>query len=223
MPEEEKKWYKNTGLIIALTLAITPVIISQALDVYISIINSATDFQVHLDPVNIGTDDALKGGLARSGSHQMTIVNQSKVIGCNCHSINPYNYEIFLSEKDGPPGINITFDPPVLRLPDINQSNVIAEVSSDVITGDHQVEIEAIGGDGTKHSCYCIITVKKDSNMAVEDLKKEERAPEKLVVSNETSPPSGVSQTQASRPVADVRTVGVTQDLQISRPTGSVR
>ncbi len=227
---ENQKWYKNSGVIITMALAITPVILSQSLDVYFDIINSPTDFQVCLDSVNIGTENALiEAPSTPGGTPIMVIYNESRIIARNCHRINPYDYEIFLRVVDEPDCIEITFEPNVLRLPDNYLSTIHAKISSDISSGNHPIEIEAVGGDGTKHNSYCIITVEKNYELDTKgyrmmvDVTKDVRAPTDVGDANATSLIPEVSQDQDLRPAGDVREVEVTQQVQSVRPTGSVR
>lgn len=229
---EDKKWYKNTGVIITLALAITPVIISQIFGVYIDIINSPTDFRVSLDKVSMETIDALTESPSAPGAIPLMVIsNESRIMVKDCHCINPYSYEIFLRVVEQPPGINITFDPNVLQLPDNDSSTIIAKVSSDVCSGSHPIEIEAVGGDGTRHRCCCIITVVK----SYEPNRRGEKAYRTDVEIREGEmPPTDVEDVNASstlkvspdrdyRPSGDVRGVGVASKGQIARPKGEVR
>lgn len=229
---EDTKWYKNTGVIITLALAITPVIISQIFGVYVDIINSPTDFRVSLDKVSMETTGALTEAPSAPGAIPLMVIsNESRIKVENCHRINPYEYEIFLMVVEEPPGINITFDPNALKLPDNDSSMITAKVSSDASSGGHPIEIEAVGGDGTRHRCCCIITVVKSyeinrkgekSYRTNVEIGAGEMSPTDVGDVNASST-SEVSPDRDYRPSGDVRGVGAAPEGKISRPTGEVR
>jgi|GEM_PF-4316302 len=145
----DNRWYL-TAIIGIITL-----IVGQGVSLYFDILNSPSDFNIYVHPI--------KDNTTRSTERFTAEVHVT-----DCHPrLNPYEYQILLYPEDVPDDITVVFDPDVIN----PKSNILcadrdacSEMSVSVLPqhkGDYRFTIHALGGDGTKRSCYYTFTKKE--------------------------------------------------------------
>jgi len=139
--ESGKPWYKNpTYLTIIATMAAA--IISSPIWRPI-IFPPPADFSIAVDPML---------GAVHQGGVTTTAITVKGIHG--------YEYSVSLSATGQPPGVVVTFIPPIGGPTPSYTSTVTITVDSNVPPSDYTIIIKGTGADGKERSCNYILTIK---------------------------------------------------------------